>query len=270
MLHAALIAMLVAQAAAWSPSGPLLDRRAVLSGAATAALLGAPCDMEIAFTNEDDLLRVPIKRETSAETDELFLFTDKEDVSGSITIKPNGKPVAHEGIKVECVGQIELFYDRGNSYEFTSLVRELEGPGSVNDVKEFPFEFTGVEKKFESYSGINVRLRYFVRVTITRGALYANVIQEFDFAVQNLGKEPEINNSIKMEVGIEDCLHIEFEYNKSKYHLQDVVLGKIYFLLVRIKIKHMEVEIRRRETTGAGASLYNCLLYTSPSPRDRG
>lgn len=25
---------------------------------------------------------------------------------------------------------------------------------------------------------------------------------------------------IKMEVGIEDCLHIEFEYNKSKYHLQ--------------------------------------------------
>jgi len=27
---------------------------------------------------------------------------------------------------------------------------------------------------------------------------------------------PDINNSIKMEVGIEDCLHIEFEYNKSK------------------------------------------------------
>lgn len=27
---------------------------------------------------------------------------------------------------------------------------------------------------------------------------------------------PEINNSIKMEVGIEDCLHIEFEYSKAK------------------------------------------------------
>ena len=94
-------------------------------------------------------------------------------------------------------------------------------------------------------------------MTITRGALYANVVQEFDFAVQNVGREPEINNSIKMEFGIEDCLHIEFEYNKSKHHMQDVVLGKIYFLLVRIKIKHMEVEIRRRETTGAGASLYN-------------
>lgn len=29
--------------------------------------------------------------------------------------------------------------------------------------------------------------------------------------------------------------------------------GKIYFLLVRIKLKHMEVEIRRRETTGGQA-----------------
>lgn len=34
------------------------------------------------------------------------MFTDKEDVSGVVKIKPNGKPVAHEGIKIECIGQI--------------------------------------------------------------------------------------------------------------------------------------------------------------------
>jgi hypothetical protein len=38
---------------------------------------------------------------------------------------------------------------------------------------------------------------------------------------------------VQMEVGIEDCLHIEFEYDKGKYHLKDTVVGKIYFLLVR-------------------------------------
>lgn len=37
----------------------------------------------------------------------------------------------------------------------------------------------------------------------------------------------------QMEVGIEDCLHIEFEYDKGTYHLKDTVVGKIYFLLVR-------------------------------------
>lgn len=36
----------------------------------------------------------------------------------------------------------------------------------------------------------------------------------------------------QMEVGIEDCLHIEFEYDRARYHLEDVVVGKIYFLLV--------------------------------------
>ena len=30
-----------------------------------------------------------------------------------------------------------------------------------------------------------------------------------------------MNSSIKMEVGIEDSLHIEFEYNKSKYKIND-------------------------------------------------
>jgi vacuolar protein sorting-associated protein 26 len=59
-----------------------------------------------------------------------------------------------------------------------------------------------------------------------------------------------------MEVGIEDCLHIEFEYNKSKYHLKDVIVGKIYFLLVRIKIKHMEIAILKKESTGNGPNIY--------------
>lgn len=74
---------------------------------------------------------------------------------------------------------------------------------------------------------------------------------------QVAGEPPENNPPIKMEVGIEDCLHIEFEYNHSRYHLRDVVHGKIFFLLVRIKIKNMEVAIIRRESTGSGANVFN-------------
>ncbi len=33
--------------------------------------------------------------------------------------------------------------------------------------------------------------------------------------------------------------------------------GKIYFLLVRIKIKHMELAVIRRETAGSGSNTYN-------------
>ena len=81
--------------------------------------------------------------------------------------------------------------------------------------------------------------------------------KELDLLVHTLATYPEMNNPIKMEVGIEECLHIEFEYNKSKYHLKDVIVGKIYFLLVRIKIRYMEVAIIKRETTGSGPNTFH-------------
>ncbi|KIO19754.1 hypothetical protein M407DRAFT_30610 [Tulasnella calospora MUT 4182] len=163
----------------------------------------------------------------------------------------DGRKLVHDGIKVEFVGTI----DRGNHYEFLSLSQELAAPGEMRQAQTFDFNFKNVEKQYERYQGINVKLRYFVRVTIARRL--ADVMKEKDLWVHSYRMPPDSNNSIKMEVGIEDCLHIEFEYNKSKYHLKDVIVGKIYFLLVRIKIKHMELSIIRRETTGAVPNQYN-------------
>jgi hypothetical protein len=45
------------------------------------------------------------------------------------------------------------------------------------------------------------------------------MVKEVDIVVHTLSCYPDMNNSIKMEVGIEDCLHIEFEYNKSKWDI---------------------------------------------------
>jgi vacuolar protein sorting-associated protein 26 len=149
----------------------------------------------------------------------------------------------------------EMFFDRGNHYEFLSLGQELAAPGELQHPQTFDFNFKNVEKQYESYNGINVKLRYFVRVTVSRRM--ADVVREKDLWVYSYRIPPETNSSIKMDVGIEDCLHIEFEYSKSKYHLKDVIVGRIYFLLVRLKIKHMELSIIRRETTGAPPNQYN-------------
>lgn len=42
-----------------------------------------------------------------------------------------------------------------------------------------------------------------------------------------------------------------------RYHLKDVIVGKIYFVLVRIKIRHMEIDIVKRESTGTGPNVYH-------------
>lgn len=107
------------------------------------------------------------------------MITSKMLTSLQVTIRVrDGKRMTHEGIKVEFVGSIgghspichgslashcclalELFYDRGHHHEFLSLSQELASPGDLRQAQTFDFLFKNVEKQFESYQGINVKLR---------------------------------------------------------------------------------------------------------------
>jgi vacuolar protein sorting-associated protein 26 len=123
--------------------------------------------------------------------------------------------VEHLGIKVELIGQIELLYDRGNPSEFTSLVRELEGPGELTENKSYPFDFGNIEKVFETYTGANVRLRYFLRARLTRQYL-SNVQKTLDFAIQALGSEPEvINTDTNHRIAVTSLFIFIVYYNRS-------------------------------------------------------
>jgi len=215
----------------------------------------SPVDIEIRLEDEHERKHVDVKLENQAR-DQCPVYYDGESVRGSVVLHPrSGKRLQHDGIRIEFIGCIELFYDRGNHYEFLSLGQDIAAPGEVHATETLPFEFKNVEKPYENYNGINVKLRYFLRVTLNRRL--SDAIKERDIWVHSFRLPPDSNNAIKMEVGIEDCLHIEFEYNKSKYHLKDVIVGKIHFLLVRIKIKHMELSIIRRESTGSAPNQYN-------------
>lgn len=72
---------------------------------------------------------------------------------------------------------LELFYDRGNHYEFLTLAHQLASPGEIpagGSGAAFDFDFKNVEKAHESYNGINVKLRY-----VTGKALSFKLIKAF-------------------------------------------------------------------------------------------
>ncbi|KAK5705955.1 Vacuolar protein sorting-associated protein 26 [Elasticomyces elasticus] len=108
----------------------------------------------------------------------------------------------------------------------------LNGETVSYNIRHAAFVFKNVEKMYESYSDINAKLRYFVRVTVSRRI--ADVVREKDLGVYFHRQLPRSNSVIKMDAGIKYCLHIEFEYSKSEYHLKDVIVGSTYFLLVRL------------------------------------
>lgn len=187
-------------------------------------------------------------------TTTIFAYEQQEDVGGIVTLHlAPGKKVEHLGIKIQFIGRIDMSMGVNEGrphYDFVSLSKELAPPGMLyQTTTELPFLFRNMDKEHESYRGRNVSVRYFVKVIVERKFL-PPLQKEHDIWIQVLGQAPAQNNAIKMEVGIEECLHIEFEYERRVYHLQDTILGKIHFLLVRIKIKHMELAVIRRETSG--------------------
>lgn len=218
----------------------------------------APLDIDIRLENEDSRKHVEIKT-PQGRLEKLPIFKDGESVKGSVTIRTKeGRKVEHLGVKVLLLGVIETNVEGMSESEFLSLSTELVAPSVLTRPETYPFEFKNVEKQYESYRGKNARLRYFIKVIVSRKSS-SEIIREkelwvFRYSVPPPIKNKKDNSTVKMDVGIEDCLHIEFEYSKSRFNLKDVIVGRIYFLLVRLKIKHMELSLIRRETAGAGTS----------------
>lgn len=69
---------------------------------------------------------------------------------------------------------IELFYDRGHHQEFLSLSQEVAAPGDLRQAQTFDFMFKNVEKQYESYLGINVKLRS-VALNVVLGPAFSHV-----------------------------------------------------------------------------------------------
>uniref|UniRef100_A0A0X3NQM0 Vacuolar protein sorting-associated protein 26B n=2 Tax=Schistocephalus solidus TaxID=70667 RepID=A0A0X3NQM0_SCHSO len=217
--------------------------------------LGQNATIEIVLDSLESRKLVEVKTDENNRT-LLPVFYNGESLSGKVTIsvKRNGK-LEYQGIKIDFVGQIDFFADRGSRDEFLTRTQELARPGILSQSATYPFHFADVEKPYESYVGSNVQLRYFLRVTIVRR--FMDITKEMEIVVHSFFRLPQPDTNIQMEVGIEESLHIEFEYNKSCYHLEDVIVGKIYFLLVRVKIKYMEIQILRREATGIGVNQFS-------------
>ncbi len=56
------------------------------------------------------------------------------------------------------------------------------------------------------------------------------------------------NPKIKLDIGVEDWLHVSFEIDKTRFHLRDVITGEVVFKKVSLKLSMMEVQVIRVES----------------------
>lgn len=159
-------------------------------------------------------------------------------ISGSVKVCVMGaKRLDHAGVRIELRGVINARGEKA-PYDFVQLVQELTPPGSATGILALPFSFYTPTLPNDSYAGALATVRYFLRAIVTtKGGFVgaSGIVKEVDFIVENYEEEGasaivptnpggaraaaevgaiDTNAAVKLEVGIEDCLHIEFEYNK--------------------------------------------------------
>jgi vacuolar protein sorting-associated protein 26 len=206
----------------------------------------SPLDLDIRLDGEDTHKQFEAKS-NQGKKDKYPLYEDGETVSGEVTVRvKDGKRVEHTGIKAQLFGSIEI--SNGTRDDFLCLSHDLAPPAELDHSETYRFSFKDVEKRYESYKGKNLSVSYYVKITVLRKS--ADITKIKKFWVNIYSNPTDLKKSIKLDIGIENCLHIEFEYSKSTYSLKDVIVGRIYFLLTRLKIKHMEISLITRETVG--------------------
>jgi vacuolar protein sorting-associated protein 26 len=195
-------------------------------------------------------------REKNGEAVKLSTFYDRESIAGKVIINLNKvKKLEHQGIKIELLGLIEHYQDKKNLSRFITLAKDLEPAGFLtSEITNFNFNFNKVDKQLETYRGNNMMVRYLLRVTLSIKMRTLTFDQEFGVInPQALSSLNDKNNSeIRLEVGIEDWLHLIFEVDRSKFHLKDCISGQVTFKKVSIRLKSMELQIIKRETITVG------------------
>ena len=152
------------------------------------------------------------------------------------------------------LGVIESTTDSKNQSQFISLTKELCPPGTLsNQVNSFSYSFKNVEKSYESYRGIEYNVKYILRVVIS--STLRSLTWEREFGVVKPEKKEALkvgDAPIKMDVGIEDWLHLSFELDRTNYSTKDVITGRVTFKKVSLFLKAMLLQIIRRETIIGG------------------
>ncbi|KAJ9469400.1 Vacuolar protein sorting-associated protein 26 [Diplonema papillatum] len=220
---------------------------------------GSSVSINLTFSDADSRRKVLVVpwahavKKDSKEPEAQYVFKDKDPITGEVVIATD-EVITYTDIVLEFIGQITTINpDTRQVVVFSRtpwlLKKSDKKPHTIECVEVMTYSFPDLSKPYESYNGLTTQLRYFLRVTMRRQNAF-DIVEEQDIWVQNPQAAPTaVVPGIKMEVGLEKCLHIEFEYNKRSYHLQDVILGKIFFLFVKIRVKYMELSLIRRETT---------------------
>ena len=208
----------------------------------------------------------------NGENIEFPTFYSSDTIRGKVQIELNSnQSYNHKGIKIELIGLIETYindsrkinlnnnsnnlisHNENTSNEnatFISYSFELCSPGSLNnDISYFNYQFSNIDKIYESYHGKTFSIRYLLVCTIN--SQFKSQTEETEIIIINPITYNEFssykNNSLNLNIGIENLLYVCFSLDRTNYHLKDIMTGTVSFKKLNIDMQMMEIQLVRKE-----------------------
>ena len=192
--------------------------------------------------------RLKIFDENTNTTTPIFSYND--DVSVKITINPKNvsNNFEHLGIIIYLKGDFENLQNNRNIITFLNNKKILLNAGDLTKSISLTSNFTNNNFLIESYNGNNFNINYYIEIKIIRKFLGTEKKYKKIFFIKNLNKAPIINGNIRLEIGVSNKLHMEYELFESKFHLNDVITGKIFIVDINTLVNYIELNLIKKET----------------------
>lgn len=212
--------------------------------------------LSISFHPESRLKLIPIPSTSDDDDPELDrgqefipVYSNGSDITGTLDVllSPDSAPFDYEEIAVYLVGHV-IASQVDHDQVFLSHKVTLEPkPGTLTRNASFDFKFPNPRLTLDSYYGTMFQCRYFIRAILNRSKiLQSNVKNDHDFAVMNIQRlRPK--KPVTMQVGVDDCLHIKFEYDNINIAVDGALEGRVIVLSNTLKITSMQIQLIRRE-----------------------
>ena len=175
------------------------------------------------------------------------VFMQGDMVRGTLEIQPQDGPVSHKGVQILLVGEFRKPNGDTISRIFTRK-QELLPIGEISTTLKTNFTFDNLKFPTSSYKGTVINVVYAIQLIIHQRFSFFDFKTEKIFTVLTFNKTPDNAVPQHNEVGIKNVLLIEFIFPNPIIDCTDVLLGSVYFLLVKLRIVSMKLSLIRVET----------------------
>lgn len=173
------------------------------------------------------------------------VFINPSVIKGHATfIPPEGTTISHKGIVLSIFGEYRDHENRPVKRFFLKK-QSLQPEGRFNTVYETDFTFDSLNFTTATYYGSSINIIFGIDADVIH--TFSNTRQESQFILLSFAPRPHpvpIHNVI----GMKNVLHIEFVFPNSAYDCNDCVPASAFFILVKLRIVQIYIEIFRFES----------------------